>query len=286
MPNLIFGHTGAEAVRSRFRQFNITLPAVQMGGATVAGRIAQTGVAPLLGSSPQKVQPVQVAAALFRAASNSPADVAHQQAMHELYDSMFQQLIAAIEHGFNLYRQSAGLVDIVINGPHASGGRLQGPNLDKLIMTAPSVSTWSGPKVIMRDAVAKGLHQQWSKLADSVRVPGLLWYPAFVAHPGLMAPPIPNVPTPFKALTHDPGATSPTALKGAMRSWLHHHFNYSDESFESIALGFDSALQVWKGVQMVTQVMGTGPVPNFAPPFSPAAPVARGKVLAGSHISS
>jgi hypothetical protein len=34
--------------------------------------------------------------------------------------------------------------------------------------------------------------------------------------------------------------------------------------------------KVWQASTMVTQVMGTGPVPTFAPPYVPAGPVLGG----------
>jgi len=275
VPDLVFASAGI-AVRERFRQFNIVLPAVQKGGAALPGRIVPTGLNLSAGPRLQANQPM-----LFRAASSSPADTDNQRTLHDLYEAMFKDLIAAIEFGFNLYRKSAGLVDVVINGPQAMGGRLQGPDLDKLILSAPSVAAWIGPKTIMRDALAKGLQQQWSLLAGSVKVPGLPWYPSFAAFPGPVAPPTPNVPTPFASLAHDTGATSPAALKLAMRSSLRGKFDYSDEFFESLGVGFDAAVRLWKSAQMVKGVLGTGPVPNFAPPYIPG-----GKVLPGIHINS
>jgi len=101
-----------------------------------------------------------------------------------------------------------------------------------------------------------------------------------------MAPPTPNVPAPFVQLTHDAGATAPPALKLAMRSLLNGKFDYSDEFFESVAAGIDSAARIWKGVQMVKGVLGTGPVPNYAPPYVPVGSVIGGRVLPGSHINS
>jgi len=257
------------------------LPAVQKGGATLMGQLA-----PTVGNALHRPGPQTTGPPLFRAASNSPADVAHQGTLHALYEAMFQQLIQAIEHGFNLYRQSASFVDIVIKGPQAFGGRLQGPDLDRLILGAPSVASWTGPTVAVRNAVAKGLHQQWSIVAASVKVPGLAWYPSFAAFPGPMAPPTPNVPTPFAQLTHDAAATAPANLKAAMRSLLQSKFDYADEFFESLATGFDATLKIWKGTQMVKGVLGTGPVPNFAPPYIPVGSVAGGKILAGIHINT
>jgi len=281
VPDLLFASAGLAMVRDRFRRFNIKLPAGAWSK-LVAGRMT----VPAAVSSPSIRKPQTTQPLLFLPGSNSPPDLAHQFDMHELYDSMFMQLTAAIEFGFNLYRQSAGLIGVTINGPQALGGQLQGPNLEPLIRTAPSVVTWTGTKVALRDAVAKGLDQQWAILAASVKVPGLPWYPAFAAFPGPVAPPTPNVPTPFSVLTQDVGATTPAVLKTAMRACLHGQFDYSDEFFESISTGFDFALRLWKGVQMVNLVMGTGPVPNFAPPYIPVAPVIGGTILPGSHINT
>lgn len=280
MPDLVFASAGI-AVRERFRQFNIVLPAVQKGGAALPGRIVPSGLNLSAGPRLQTNQQM-----LFRAASSSPAETDNQRTMHDLYESMFKDLIAAIEFGFNLYRKSAGLVDVVINGPQAMGGRLQGPDLDKLILSAPSAAAWIGPKTIMRDALAKGLQQQWLLLAGSVKVPGLPWYPKFAAFPGPVAPPTPNVPTLFASLTHDAGATSPASLKVAMRSSLKGKFDHSDEFFESVGVGFDTVVRLWKSVQMVKGVLGTGPVPNFAPPYIPVGSVVAGKILPGIHINS
>jgi len=281
VPALVFVLAGQTSVKERFRLFNIKLRPIEGNNAGAERGMVPGVVSSPPGRSPQTAQPV-----LFLAASNSAADLAQQRSMHELYSAMFQQLTAAIEFGFNLYRQSAGLVDVVVKGPQAFGGRLQGPDLDRLIITAPTVISWFGPKATMRDAVAKGLHQQWSKLAGSVRVPGLPWFPIFAAIPGPTAPPTPNVPTPFMQLTHDAGATAPPVLKAAMRSILKGKFEYSDEFFESLAGGFDSALRVWKRTQMVKGVLGVGGVPNFAPPYVPVGPVVAGNILPGSHINS
>ena len=278
MPDLVFAPTGAALVRERFRRFNIKLPTVQVSKTVV---VRPTVMTSLSVSKAQLNQPM-----LFQAGSNSPADLAQQQAMHELYDSMFQQIIAAIESGFNTYRQTAGLVGVIINGPLAIGGQLQGPPLDPLIKTAVSVVNWTGSKVVMRDAVARGFDQQWSILSSTVKVPGLPWYPTFAAFPGPTAPPTPNVPTPFSVLIQDPSAVAPLALKVGMRANLRGQFDYSDEFFESIATGFDSAMQVWKATQMVRSVLGMGPVPNFAPPYVPVGPVVGGSILGGSHINT
>lgn len=138
----------------------------------------------------------------------------------------------------------------------------------------------------MRDAVAKGMEHQWSALARSVTVPGLPWYPAFAAFPAPQAPPMPNVPTPFVTLAHDAMATSPQNLKTAMRSMLQGNMDYCMEFFDSVATAFQAPLQVWKVQQPVALVLGTGPIPTFAPPYVPVGSVVGGTILPGHHINS
>jgi hypothetical protein len=208
-----------------------------------------------------------------------------QKMVHDLYSALFDGIMDAIEFGFNQYRQSAGLVDVQIQAMTANGGRLRGPALDPLIARAPSVAGWVGWKAVVRDAAAKGMEQQWSALAASLTLPGLPWYPSFVAFPGPVAPPTPNVPIPFIALPHDAMATSVQNLKTAMCSALHGSLAYHTEFFDSIATGLQLPLQMWKTSQMVALVLGRGPVPTFAPPYVPVGPVVGGMTLPGPHIN-
>lgn len=46
--------------------------------------------------------------------------------------------------------------------------------------------------------------------------------------------------------------------------------------YESIAEAFEQAVQTWSVTSMVTNVLGTGPVPTFAPPYVPVGPVVGG----------
>jgi len=290
-----------EAAKARFRSFHITLAATtpsagssgtghqimtSTSGAGASASFAEKA-AGSSGSSglPATGTPMPLPPALFRAASNSKADVDNQKSAHDLYIALFDGIIDAIEFGFNLYRQSAGLVDVQIQAVTATGGRLQGPALDGLIARAPCVAGWVGWKAVVRDAVAKGMERQWSALANSVTVPGLPWYPTFAAFPAPIAPPTPNIPTPFIALPHDAMATSVQNLKTAMCSALHGSMAYHTEFFDSIATGLQLPLVMWKASQMVALVMGRGPIPTFAPPYVPVGPVIGGTILPGPHIN-
>jgi hypothetical protein len=52
---------------------------------------------------------------------------------------------------------------------------------------------------------------------------------------------------------------------------LHHK-----ELFDCVADAFDKCFKIWQGATQVTNVLGTGPIPTFAPPFVPAGPVLGG----------
>jgi len=50
----------------------------------------------------------------------------------------------------------------------------------------------------------------------------------------------------------------------------------NENLFEAIADGFEKMVDVWKISTMVTNVLGTGAIPTFAPPYVPVGPVVGG----------
>ena len=121
----------------------------------------------------------------------------------------------------------------------------------------------------------------------SFKVPGLPWYPSFAAFPGPMAPPTPNVPTPLVACTHDAGRVSAPTLKDAMGRRLHTTDADATHFFDAVATGFSMAVTQWLPAQPVTNVLGKGPVPTFAPPYVPVGPVVMGDNIATpGHLMS
>jgi hypothetical protein len=167
------------------------------------------------------------------------------------------------------------MVGLVVNAVTASGGQLVGPPWTPLIMaSAPKV----GPSQLkFSTAVANTLGTAWQTFTATVKVPGLPFYPAFAAFPGPMAPPMPNVPVPFAALTQVPVAIGVPALKSHMVAALGDPTApFAPQLFESIADAFDKCYNIWKVSTQVTNVLGTGPIPTFAPPYVPVGPVVGG----------
>jgi hypothetical protein len=203
----------------------------------------------------------------------------------EFHDTMLD----AIGFAHNLWKLQAKFKDLKVNALTALGtpGCLDGPELEGLIKQAPQVAAWTGNKAKHRDAVAKGVSQCFKKWQDKVMVPGLPWYPAFVAFPGPMAPPMPNIPVPL-IMCPSPMMTEicmPSSMAKAMDDALDGGLKDKDKTKQYAALhdGIATVLSIgfliWLASQQVMMVMGKGQIPTFAPPFVPVGPVVMGDNL-------
>jgi hypothetical protein len=155
------------------------------------------------------------------------------------------------------------------------GGQVVGPPMGPLILASAPKATPSEMK--FSNAIANAIGNGWLTYTATIKVPGLPWYPAFAALPSPVAPPMPNVPCPVIALTQVPTSVSKSVLKAQMIGLLgdpmaKHH----KELFDSVADAFEKCFQLWQTTTMVNNVIGTGPVPTFAPPFVPVGPVVGG----------
>lgn len=173
------------------------------------------------------------------------------------------------------WASQARLTGVQVNGPTATGGHLSGPDIGGLISNAmreagmPDNAAWR---------FGQGVNAAWKAWADTVRAPGARWYPAFAAVPGPVAPPTPNVPCPLAALAQDIGKMSPGAIAGQIKGALGSAREWPGASaIDDWASGLSAAFMHWTTSCTVRSVMGTGPVPTFAPPYVPVGPVVNGK---------
>jgi hypothetical protein len=138
----------------------------------------------------------------------------------------------------------------------------------------------SGPKsspmeMKYTNVIAQVMGTGWLQYTATIKVPGLPFYPAFAAVPSPVAPPAPNTPVPLIALTQMPPQAA--LLKQQMVGQLGDpNAPYHQELFDAITDAFDKCFKLWQGTTMVTNVLGTGPVPTFAPPYVPVGPVVGG----------
>ena len=182
---------------------------------------------------------------------------------------------SAICSAWSQWQTAATMVGIVINAVTATGGQIVGPPWTPLILASAPKSTPMEMKY--SNVIAQVIGTAWLSFTATVKVTGMPWYPAFAAVPSPVAPPAPNVPCPFAALTQVPMSISCNVLKMQMVGQLGDpNAPFHQELFESIADAFEKSYNLWKVSTMVTNVLGTGPVPTFAPPYVPVGPVVGG----------
>jgi hypothetical protein len=189
--------------------------------------------------------------------------------------SFIDTTCSAICSAWSTWQSTATMAGILINGPVAAGGTLVGPPMQPLIMAEGAVTT---PNLLkFTTVIATVISNAWMQFTATVSVPGLPWYPAFLMFPGPMAPPLPNLPVPFAQLLQVPVSISAQTMKAQMVSQLADpQAPFAPQLFESICTAFEQCYDIWKISTMVTNVLGMGAIPTFAPPFVPAGPVVAG----------
>lgn len=181
----------------------------------------------------------------------------------------------AICSAWGQWQMAAALTGVMIAGPTASLGQVVGPPLTPLILKSMPMTTPAKAKY--SKVIANVIGTAWQTYTATIKVPGLPWYPAFAAVPSPVAPPMPNVPVPVIALTQVTAALQPAVMKNQMIAQLADpQAMYHKELFDAITDAFDKMFLTWQTTTMVTKVMGTGPVPSFAPPYAPVGPVVGG----------
>ncbi|MBX3162271.1 MAG: hypothetical protein KF773_40275 [Deltaproteobacteria bacterium] len=215
---------------------------------------------------------------LFQPASMNKYHTDTQKMHIDKIGKFIDGICSAICSAWSQWQSLATMSGIVVNAVTAMGGMLVGPPLQPLILaSAPKESP-----MLMKysNAIATVISTGWQTFTATVKVMGMPWYPAFAAFPGPMAPPTPNIPCPFAALTQVPMSISCNALKGLKTTQLGDPMApFHQELFEAIADAFEKCYNIWKASTMVTNVLGTGPIPTFAPPFVPIGPVVGGTAM-------
>ncbi len=223
----------------------------------------------------QKMVPPNQPLNLFREATLNQYHVDTAKGMGQKFETYIEGICGATWNAVNTWASTATIQGVLIMGPTASMGMVVGPPLTPLILA-------QGPKTTPMElryttAIATAIGNGWLAWTASIKVPGLPWYPAFAAVPSPVAPPVPNVPTPLLSLISVDASLSPGALKGSMMGVfgdppaLH-----AADLFDAVSQAFNTVFTMYKTSTMVKNVMGTGPVPTFAPPFVPVGPVIGG----------
>jgi len=198
-----------------------------------------------------------------------------QKKLTQIFGSYIDGIVDAICQAWSTWQSAAVMTGVLINGPIAALGQVLGPPWMPLILA-------SGPKMSPQElkytnTIANVLSTAWLTYTTSIKIPALPWYPAFAVFPGPMAPPMPNIPTPIVALTQVTVPISAQMLKTQMIT-MHAdpQAQYQRELFDCVCDAFEKCFTLWQTTTMVTNVLGFGPIPTFAPPVVPGGPVVAG----------
>ncbi|HUJ63130.1 MAG TPA: hypothetical protein VLX92_31750 [Kofleriaceae bacterium] len=160
---------------------------------------------------------------------------------------------SAICSAWSQWQSMATMIGFVVAGPTVSLGQIVGPPLMPLIMAQGPKSTPMQLK--FTNVIATVIGNAWLAFTATVKSPGLPFYPAYAAVPTPVAPPMPNVPVPFAALTQVPVSISTDMMKMQMVGMLADpQAPFHKELFESISNAFEQCYNLWKISTMVNNV--------------------------------
>jgi|JI10StandDraft_1071094.scaffolds.fasta_scaffold126524_2 hypothetical protein len=219
--------------------------------------------------------PDTTAPPLFMAASMTKDHTDTQKKINKVIGDYLDGIITAICSAWSTWQSAATLVGVTIAGPVASAGQVVGPPLTPLILAQGPVA--SPMELKYTTTIATVIGTSWLSYTAGIKVPGMPWYPAFAAFPGPVTPPTPNVPTPLIAISTAAAAVGAAAMKGQM---IGQHGDpmaqWHKEIFDAVTDAFEKCHKIWEPSTQVMNVLGTGPVPSFAPPYVPVGPVVGG----------
>lgn len=185
--------------------------------------------------------------------------------MKKWLDSVFVAAMAAVAQAVEMWQRQARLKGQVhgINLIVTRGG-LTGPPLAPLIRNHPAMQ---GVPSQTADKFAKVFGDAWQRWQDGFMVSGYPAYPAFAAWPGPTAPPTANVPFPVAAgVSAQTAALSASALRSELLAQFPGATPQQKEAINAFATAAAHNFNVWCASTQVRNVMGSGPVPTFAPP--------------------
>ena len=237
------------------------------------------------------VEPIQGWSGPTPSQSPPPPEPSLEEQLIAARDSLMarSRVFLAFAHAHSSWRQGAYFKGVTINGPVANGppGCLKGPSIAGRMNQYHDIQNLTAMETDIYEAIRDGVAEAFELWRASVKVPMLAWYPMFAAFPGPQAPPAPNLPTPLSALTSmSPDVLVPPNLKARIDLKLPQALRHPIISgfLNALTINISSLLLGWIATQIVTGVLGKGPVPTFAPPYVPVGPVLGGSVIENPPI--
>jgi hypothetical protein len=198
-----------------------------------------------------------------------------QKTLNKAFSDFIDDACKAICKAWDEWQMAATMAGVIINGPTATVGNIVGPPWMPTILREMKKDT--AMQIKFAKTIATVFSNAWMQFVPTIKISGFPAYPAFAVMASPVAPPVPNVPIPLASCASVPVPLSKMMLKQQLVLQLADPTEpWHGYVFEAIADGFEKTFNIWKGSTMLTNILGTGPVPTFAPPVVPAGPVVMG----------
>jgi len=199
-----------------------------------------------------------------------------QKNLTQIFGSFIDGIIDAICATWSTWQSAATMVNIQIMAVSGIGGQVQGPPWTPLILAQGPKG--SAQQMKYTNVIASVIGQAWSTYQSTIVSPGLPFWPMFAAFPLAAAPPTPGVPLPFMSLTQVAVSLGASTMKQQMVGQLGDpKAQYANELFDAVCSAFEQCFTLWQTTTLISNVIGFGPVPTFAPPYVPVGPVMGGQ---------
>ena len=185
--------------------------------------------------------------------------------------ALLDRLCDGVANAWAQWQGEAVMIGVIVNSLVATGGTFAGRSIMSILRDEIS----GGDSVEERQAqgaVVRDFGERFDEWAHSIVVPGLPLFPAFAMFPGPVAPPMQSLPMPMRTLA------SVTSLLDGLDGRMTANDPATRQVLQALGYGISSVFPQWLD-RTSFSLLGTGPVPSFAPPFAPAGPVVGGMAV-------
>ncbi len=215
---------------------------------------------------------------LFVPASLNKYHTDTQKMLIATFGNFIDNMCSAICSAWSNWQSTCSMAGFVVSGPIVSGGQIIGVPWMPLILSG-GAPMGSAMQMKYTTTIATVISNAWMTFSSTVTAAALPWYPAYAAVPTPVAPPMPNVPTPFAMFIQVPVSITSDLLKMQMVA-QHGDPNapFASQLFESISFAFEQCYTLWKATTMVNNVMA---IASGGTPISPIPAVGTAMMAPG-----
>lgn len=179
--------------------------------------------------------------------------------------------------GMNAWKSTMTIKNVEVQAVAAriKTGSISGAPLEALMMAGygPTATTPLNVRMAVARVIGSTV-QDWFREYESAGA----FYPAFAAWPGPQAPPTPNVPWALRlGSSKKAGNCQASKISAKIKENLGQVDSALSGKIDDYAGWFEARFLTFTTTAVIQNLLGSGPVPTFAPPAVPVVPVVNGR---------